>query len=257
MTELADSAANLTDTNRYDAFGALRSSSGASVQPFRFTGEQRESESSFYYLRARYYDPAIGRFLSRDPICSLESAYPYVRNNPASFVDPSGLWCPRNPEDCIPDPVEDWCKTRAADARAVALHTVTHPWTLLNGNLVNEALGGAISALSWCDRQDKEGGIVVYTNCGGLANWISNYMLGGATYTVGSFIFSRYEPRPELLQHETAPVPQYGVLGKWFLLVYGVMEFAALVSCGFDTDCAGGRHPLEQLADWQAGTDFY
>jgi len=41
------------------------------------------------YMRARYYDPTIGRFLSEDPVWST-NLYPYVRNNPISFIDPAG-----------------------------------------------------------------------------------------------------------------------------------------------------------------------
>jgi uncharacterized protein RhaS with RHS repeats len=41
------------------------------------------------YLRARYYDPATGRFLSQDPLPLLQR-YPYVGNNPANLFDPSG-----------------------------------------------------------------------------------------------------------------------------------------------------------------------
>jgi RHS repeat-associated protein len=51
----------------YDVFGALRSGT-PSVTDFLFSGEQRDVESGLYYLRARYYDPAIGRFLSQDPL---------------------------------------------------------------------------------------------------------------------------------------------------------------------------------------------
>ncbi len=42
-----------------------------------------------YYLRARYYDPETGRFLSQDPIPGV-NPYAYVGNKPVRFVDPSG-----------------------------------------------------------------------------------------------------------------------------------------------------------------------
>jgi RHS repeat-associated protein len=46
----------------YDAFGEVRTQSGVLSTDFLFTGEQRDGESDLYYLRARYYDPSIGRF---------------------------------------------------------------------------------------------------------------------------------------------------------------------------------------------------
>jgi len=52
--------------------------------------------------------PGMGRFLGQDqaPVPPRRpqtlNGYTYVGNNPVNSVDPSGLWCPRNPEDCIP-----------------------------------------------------------------------------------------------------------------------------------------------------------
>jgi RHS repeat-associated protein len=80
----------------YDAFGALRTQAGASANPFRFTGEQHDSGAGrgLYYLRARHYDPALGRFVSKDPL-PLVNRHAYVGNNPANYVDPYGLLpCP-------------------------------------------------------------------------------------------------------------------------------------------------------------------
>jgi RHS repeat-associated protein len=70
-------------------------------QPFRFTGEQQDAEVArdLYYLRARYYDPEIGRFWSKDPFAGWTveaqslNRYPYVLNNPVRWVDPTGLAC--------------------------------------------------------------------------------------------------------------------------------------------------------------------
>lgn len=51
-----------------------------------------EPEPSFCYYRARYYDPSTGRFLNEDPARNGPNFYDYVRNNPGSRMDPSGLW---------------------------------------------------------------------------------------------------------------------------------------------------------------------
>ena len=60
-TDLADGSGNVTASYGYDVFGELRNGSpGASDR--LFTGEQRDADSGLYYLRARYYDPSVGRF---------------------------------------------------------------------------------------------------------------------------------------------------------------------------------------------------
>jgi len=101
-TGLTDGSGNNPVSYSYDAFGAIRTQSGSSPNSWLFTGEQRDADSSLYYLRARYYDPAIGRFLSQDPLAA-GNLYAYVGNNPVNWVDPSGLWCPPV-VGCPPDP---------------------------------------------------------------------------------------------------------------------------------------------------------
>ena len=67
------------------------------VIAFGFTGEYTD-HTGLLHLRARQYDPALGRFLSTDPVAPpladpYIGAYVYVRNNPTVLMDPSGL-CP-------------------------------------------------------------------------------------------------------------------------------------------------------------------
>ncbi len=66
--------------------------------PFRYCGEYYDLETNFYYLRARYYDPTIGRFLSEDTYIGQATdplslnLYTYCSNNPINFTDPTGHW---------------------------------------------------------------------------------------------------------------------------------------------------------------------
>ncbi|MBR6522980.1 MAG: RHS repeat-associated core domain-containing protein, partial [Clostridia bacterium] len=60
--------------------------------PFRYAGEYQDLCSGLIYLRNRYYDPSIGRFISEDPIKDGLNWYVYCNNNPVMFVDPMGLW---------------------------------------------------------------------------------------------------------------------------------------------------------------------
>ncbi|MFA5584894.1 MAG: RHS repeat-associated core domain-containing protein [Bacteriovoracaceae bacterium] len=64
---------------------------------FTYTNREYDSESGLYYYRARYYDPALGRFLTEDPHPGKVSSpdtfntkYAYVANNPINSLDPSG-----------------------------------------------------------------------------------------------------------------------------------------------------------------------
>jgi RHS repeat-associated protein len=78
----------------------VRSKSGTLSTDFLFTGEQFDAEArpagDLYYLRARYYDPASGRFLTRDRFTGFatmpqsQNRYSYARNNPTLLVDPYG-----------------------------------------------------------------------------------------------------------------------------------------------------------------------
>ncbi len=74
---------------RYDAYGNHTAYSGEE-NPFRYSGEYYDEETGFIYLRARYYDPTIGRFISENPIRDGLNWYAYCNNNPVMYVDPSG-----------------------------------------------------------------------------------------------------------------------------------------------------------------------
>jgi len=93
-----DGAGAVVGSSDYDAFGVVRASSGTGGI-FGFAGEQTESATGQLYLRARYYAPGLGRFLSVDPEfpggggTQGYNPYPYAGNNPGTWGDPSG----RNP----------------------------------------------------------------------------------------------------------------------------------------------------------------
>jgi len=63
------------------------------VLRFRWAGREYDQETGLYYLRARYYDPQLGRFLSEDPagVSGGLNFYQYVVSDPVNRTDPSGL----------------------------------------------------------------------------------------------------------------------------------------------------------------------
>ena len=86
----------ITDTYDYDAFGNLIARTGNTDNEYLYTGERFDPNLGFYYLRARYMNPANGRFQNMDSFegdryapASLHK-YTYVHNDPANRIDPSG-----------------------------------------------------------------------------------------------------------------------------------------------------------------------
>ena len=92
---VSDSNGALTATASYDVFGDVRSQNG-DIGSFGFTGEQRDPSTDMIYLRARYYQPILGRMASPDtvqpnaPGTQGYNLYAYVANNPTTWVDPTG-----------------------------------------------------------------------------------------------------------------------------------------------------------------------
>jgi RHS repeat-associated protein len=87
-------------TYRYAPYGALTITVGATphgsdplAQHWTFTGRFFDEETGLYYYRARAYDPAMGRFLQRDPLGygPAPSVHEYVRSSPSGRTDPLGL----------------------------------------------------------------------------------------------------------------------------------------------------------------------
>jgi RHS repeat-associated protein len=88
---LMDGTGTVTDTYDYDAWGNLVASTGTTPNVYRYQGEALDSETGLYYLRARYYDPLSGRFLSVDPMADEgEHPYTYAGADPVNGRDPTG-----------------------------------------------------------------------------------------------------------------------------------------------------------------------
>ncbi|HEX7794238.1 MAG TPA: RHS repeat-associated core domain-containing protein, partial [Vicinamibacterales bacterium] len=79
----------------FTPFGQLEAGSFDNVgNPIQFAARESDAETGLYYVRARYYDPQIGRFLSEDPIglAGGINLYTYANNDPVNRSDPSGMW---------------------------------------------------------------------------------------------------------------------------------------------------------------------
>ena len=93
---LTDIAGNVTDTCDYDGWGNAVNTTGTTPNAYLYRGEQYDSDLGVYDLRARYYNPISGRFLTRDinsgdvvDPASLHR-YLYASGDPVNRIDPSG-----------------------------------------------------------------------------------------------------------------------------------------------------------------------
>jgi len=95
---LTDSIGTVQNSYGYQAFGELDYQFGTLENSYLFTGEQYDNNVGFYYLRARFYNPQIGRFQNMDVFPGMQfepvtlHKYMYGNGSPANFVDPSGYF---------------------------------------------------------------------------------------------------------------------------------------------------------------------
>jgi RHS repeat-associated protein len=65
----------------------------AAANPFRFSTKYWDSDTKLAYYGFRYYGPGVGSWLSRDPMeGASQNVYGFLKNNPATHIDPFGLW---------------------------------------------------------------------------------------------------------------------------------------------------------------------
>ena len=96
----ADSSGGKYGELRYFPYGGTRYTYGTTPTSFRFTGQREDATIGLYFYDARYYDAALGRFISADTLVPQAgnpqdlNRYAYVRNNPLRYTDPSGHCIP-------------------------------------------------------------------------------------------------------------------------------------------------------------------
>jgi RHS repeat-associated protein len=111
---ICDISAIIYERMRYDAYGTLTLMGPAFTTPFGpdltnwetfYAGYRWDSESGVYQVRNRYYHPALGRWITRDPIRYGGrdlNLYAYLANSPVTSSDTLGLYCARA-KNCGPD----------------------------------------------------------------------------------------------------------------------------------------------------------
>lgn len=90
-----DTGSNVTYDATYRPYG--KQQNGSPQAGPGYTGHENDPSTGLVYMQARYYDPGVGRFLSRDPVAFAGgnvfkiNAYAYVSDNPILYTDPTGM----------------------------------------------------------------------------------------------------------------------------------------------------------------------
>jgi len=199
------------------------------VTSVRAPSQYTDPETGLQYLRARYYDPTTGQFLTRDPYAAAtRSAYAYVFGNPLSGIDPSGLCSDWNPICAVVGFVEKAVdvvvavKNAPVTAVTTAANVVTGGDCRLGHHLTVVCEGGALSDL----------GDTAFTT--------------GNTVNVSTGHVSFFNSHPEVLEHEWRHSRQWAVLGPSFLPLYGA-------NYGLSQLFTGGQ--CWNVFEWEAGFD--
>jgi RHS repeat-associated protein len=129
---LTTTAGAVSDSCAYEAFGTLIDHTGSTPNNFLYSGEQLDSNLGFYYQRARYYSPQIGRFWTMDSQEGDQEdpqslhRFSYCRDEPVDRIDPTG----HMDEACyLPDVVFNWIDLRILQDKVQGLEVITVPRT--------------------------------------------------------------------------------------------------------------------------------
>ncbi len=93
VTAVTDSTQAVAAAYNYDAFGVLMTKTGTLDQPFTFSTKRYNGSTGLSYYGYRFYNPGIGKWLTRDPlgVAGGINLYGFVSNDPVNLVDPLGL----------------------------------------------------------------------------------------------------------------------------------------------------------------------
>lgn len=201
---LTDEGGDVVGSQAFDPYGNPTERSGIAT-PFGYAGEYTDNETGLQYLRARFYDPTTGQFLSRDPVVALtREPYGYVGGNPLNATDPSGLFRIPGTDWCV-DIADPNCDSNAdgeslLDAPgAVADYVTSEPGTVATGGALLTCLapfagwvgcaiaGGSAAVVRITERSLDHGFMdsLGWNGADALLTW-TTLGLGGAFSTLGA-----------------------------------------------------------------------
>jgi RHS repeat-associated protein len=154
-------AATMTTSAPTASMGASKAAEIADRQVLRYAGYTYDTETGLYYCSARYFDPAVAAFISRDPARAdgEESLYQYCAGDPVGSVDPSGRKKKRLKQGPLERNVYDWVREQIV----YYAHVVANN---LKGYSPNTKAG------AWGHKQGYKQAPNGYADCSGVVTWI-------------------------------------------------------------------------------------
>ena len=144
---LVNSSGTIATQYGYEPFGKTTASGGSTTNPYAFAGRELDA-SGLYFMRARYYNPLLSRFISADPIGlsgDQMNFFAYAGNGPMNFTDPLGLSGSSGPGE-LPAPVPDLQPGCAVSTAGCAIQgkpsLKLHPFQEMLGFTVPHTSGG-------------------------------------------------------------------------------------------------------------------
>lgn len=138
---VTDSSGNILKEADYYPYGGEIVVAGSDGNNYKFTGKERDSESSLDYFGARHYVPALGRFMTPDPTRlsaffdspQTWNGYAYAHNDPTVYVDINGEW----PADIHNIIIDTAFPNLTADQKELLKQVSAHQDSILSGGQGN------------------------------------------------------------------------------------------------------------------------